>query len=90
MLEKNDSDGLRNSDKDKDIGAAKKNPNESKPREPDTSRLKYLLLALIEHGQRHDYHEHGPPRFGVHACAKKVSTLMERNIFTAATCFHER
>ena len=71
MLEKNDSDRLRNSDEDKDIGATKKNPNESKPREPDTSRLKYLLLALIENGQRHDYHEHGPPRFGVHACARK-------------------
>merc|ERR1711938_193 len=39
--------------------------------EPDTSRLKYLLLALIENGQRHDYHEYGLPRFGVHACARK-------------------
>ena len=39
--------------------------------EPDTSRLKYLLLALIEHGQRHDYHDHGPPTYGKHACARK-------------------
>jgi hypothetical protein len=31
-------------------------------REPDTSRLKYLLLALIESGQRHTGHGHQPPR----------------------------
>ena len=37
---------------------------------PDTSRLKYLLLALVENGQRHDYHEHGPPKLGTHACAR--------------------
>ena len=66
-----DSDGIRNTDEEKDSEANKKNPKKSKPREPDTSRLKYLLLALIENGQRHDYHEHGPPRFGVHACARK-------------------
>ena len=39
------------------------------PAEPDTSRLKYLLLALIENGQRHDYHGHGPPSYGIYACA---------------------
>ena len=31
-------------------------------REPDTSKLKYLVLALIESGQRHTGHGHGLPR----------------------------
>ena len=31
-------------------------------REPDTSKLKYVLLALIESGQRHTGHGHGAPR----------------------------
>ena len=42
--------------------------------EPDTSPLKHVLLALIESGQRHDYHEHGPPEFGKHSCARKGTT----------------
>ena len=44
------------------------------PCEPDTSKLKYLLLALIENGQRHDYHQHEPPTLGKHACARKGKT----------------
>ena len=43
----------------------------SDPEKPDTSRLKYLLLALVENGQRHDYHDHDPPKLGTHACARK-------------------
>ena len=43
----------------------------STPDKPDTSRLKYLLLALVENGQRHDYHDHDPPKLGTHACARK-------------------
>ena len=42
--------------------------------EPDTSRLKYLLMAIIEEGQRHDGvqgHGHDPPTLGVHPCARK-------------------
>ena len=39
--------------------------------EPDTSPLKHVLLALIESGQRHDYHEHGLPEFDKHSCARK-------------------
>ena len=44
---------------------------------PDTSRLKHILLALIESGQRHDYHiphAHGPPAYGKNTCARKGST----------------
>ena len=43
---------------------------------PDTSRLKHLLVALIESGQRHDYHvphPHGPPTYGKNSCARKGS-----------------
>ena len=50
------------------------------PAEPDTSRLKYLLLALIENGQRHDYHGHGPPSYGVHACARKGKNIRRKRI----------
>ena len=42
--------------------------------EPDTSRLKYLLLALLENGQRHDYHNHDAPTPGVHSCAREGKT----------------
>ena len=48
----------------------KKGTQEQAP-EPDTSKLKHLLLALIENGQRHDYHQHDPPTLGKHACARK-------------------
>ena len=67
-------------------------PKESKTREPDTSRLKYLLLALIENGQRHDYHEHGPPRYGVHACARKGKNSDGKEYVYCRfnICFHAR
>ena len=51
----------------------KKGTQEQAP-EPDTSKLKHLLLALIENGQRHDYHGHDPPTLGKHACARKGKT----------------
>ena len=44
---------------------------------PDTSRLKQILIALIESGQRHDFHiphAHGPPMYGKNTCARKGST----------------
>ena len=34
--------------------------------------IKRVLLALIEDGQRHTMHGHGPPKFGTHPCARKV------------------
>jgi len=39
--------------------------------EPDFTRLKQILVALIEDGQRHDYHGDHAPTLGVHACARK-------------------
>ena len=39
--------------------------------EPDTTELKYLLMAIMESGQRHDGvqgHGYDKPKFGVHAC----------------------
>ena len=45
--------------------------------EPDTIKWKYLLLALIENGQRHDGpkgHGHNPPKMGVHPCAREDTT----------------
>lgn len=48
---------------------------------PDTTRLKHLLLALIESGQRHDFHiphPHGPPSYGKNTCARKGSTSFGR------------
>ena len=48
---------------------------------PDTSRLKHILIALIESGQRHDYHvshAHGPPMYGKNTCARKGSTSQGR------------
>ncbi len=41
---------------------------------PDTTKLKHLLLAIIENGQRHDGvkgHGHDPPRLGEHPCARE-------------------
>ena len=41
--------------------------------EPDTTKLRYILMALIENGQRHDGvqgHGHDPPKLGVHPCAR--------------------
>ena len=60
-------------------------------KEPDFTSLKTLLLALVEDGQRHTMHHHGPPTFGVHPCARQSKTgstvqvycryLFPRNIF---------
>ena len=38
---------------------------------PDLSRLKLLVLALLESGQRHTAHGHAVPVFGTHSCARK-------------------
>ena len=48
-----DSDGIPHCGEDKEMGAAKDGAKKSRSREPDTSRLKYLLLALIENGAKH-------------------------------------
>ena len=39
----------------------------------DLDPLRKVLLALIQDGQRHAMHGHGPPIYGVHACARKGS-----------------
>jgi len=44
---------------------------ETDAREPDLSRLRRLLAALIEDGQMHTSHGHHEPRFGVDPCARK-------------------
>ena len=41
------------------------------PEEPDLSKLRELLLALIEDGNRHTYHDFDPPTWGKHPCARK-------------------
>ena len=41
---------------------------------PDLSRLKEILVALIETGQRHTGHSHRAPTYGVHPCARKAKT----------------
>jgi hypothetical protein len=41
---------------------------------PDLTKIKELLLALIENGQRHTGHGHNTPKLGQHACARKGST----------------
>ena len=38
---------------------------------PDLQPLKRVLIALIEDGQRHTFHQHGPPTKGVHACSSR-------------------
>ena len=38
---------------------------------PDLQPLKRVLVALIEDGQRHTFHQHGPPVKGVHPCARQ-------------------
>ena len=54
--------------------------------EPDTSRLKHIIIALIESGQRHDYHiphAHGPPMFGKKTHAReRVALHMGKNMST--------
>ena len=40
---------------------------------PNLSRLRDILLALIEQGQRHTSHGHSPPKLGEDACARKGS-----------------
>jgi len=45
--------------------------SEDTSREPDLSRLRRLLAALIEDGQRHTSHGHHAPRFGADPCARK-------------------
>ena len=51
------------------------NDEKGEPRaEPDTSQLKYLLMAILEDGQRHDGpmgHGYDKPTLGTHACARK-------------------
>ena len=39
--------------------------------EPDVSKLKEVLLALIDDGQSHSRHGFAAPRIGAHACARK-------------------
>ena len=43
--------------------------------DPDLTRLKKLLLALIEDGQRHTMHGHRHPEKGKHPCARQVLQL---------------
>ena len=38
---------------------------------PDLTSLKFLVVALLESGQRHTAHGHSPPLLGVHACARE-------------------
>ena len=38
--------------------------------EPNLTPLRQLLLALVEDGQRHTMHGHGPPTRGSHPCAR--------------------
>ena len=38
----------------------------------DLSRLKKLMLTLVEHGQRHTIHGHGHPEKGKHLCGRQI------------------
>ena len=40
--------------------------------EPNVQKLREILLALIEDGNRHTYHDFDPPTFGVNSCARKA------------------
>ena len=44
----------------------------SENEEPDLQPLREILLSLIEHGGRHDYHGERRPILGHHQCARKV------------------
>ena len=46
-------------------------PRDDQAREPDLGRLRRLVAALIEDGQRHTSHGHHAPRFGADPCARK-------------------
>ena len=45
---------------------------------PDLTRLKDILLALIENGQRHTHHGEGPPVLKKHPCARKSKKTEDR------------
>ncbi len=40
--------------------------------EPNVQKLREILLALIEDGNRHTYHDFGPPVWGKNSCARKA------------------
>ena len=49
--------------------------------EPDLTKLKQILVALIEDGQRHTIHPLGP-KLGEHPCARKVKDNSGRYVVT--------
>ena len=40
--------------------------------EPNVQKLREILLALIEDGNRHTYHDFDPPVWGTNSCARKA------------------